>query len=221
MAVGVRSYGSSLHMQNVFNPDALPDVLPNIKAFGERILRPEFSCLEQDCGTTIGRRVPIPEVDTTGLIRLETNRPITEQDIIDSLQSGEFFHRVRDTSTCLTVGGFCARCGNGLYARLGLDGGTGVGQKYKLITRARSYQNYVAGTYSGSILGFSTLTSDPLPAPTSKWSSITSHAEMDRLCNELKTLKVNRDEMEYLYTIEDILERALAIIGTYGVYGYA
>lgn len=221
MALGVRSYGSSLRMQNIYNPDALPDTDPRLKAFAKRILVPRFKCVEQDCGTTIGRRVELPEQDAENLISLETNQRITEDEILDSLRNGIFFLRVRDSVTCLSEGGHCAFCGNGYYARIGIDDSMGPGMRYDMPASARSYQNYVANTFSGSLVGFSPLASDPLPAPSSKWSTITNHTEMDRMCGFLKPLNVNVDELEYLYTIEDILERALAIIATYGVYGNA
>lgn len=221
MGLGVRSYGNSLYTQNVFNPDALSDSIPLIKAFGYRILRPEFTCVEMDCKTPIGRRVNIPEVDTVGLIDLETNFKITEQDVVDSLMDGVFTTRLRDTANCLTQRGFCAFCGNGFYARVGIDDSVGVGHKYTLLTSARSYQNYVAKTYSGSLLGFSPLTSDPLPAPDRNWTTITNHSEMNRLCDLLRSTKLPRDTLDYLYTIDNVLERALTIIGLYGVYGYA
>ncbi|CAL9955641.1 hypothetical protein VPHD69_0008 [Vibrio phage D69] len=221
MALGVRSYGSSLRMQNIYNPEALPDTNPILKSFARRVLVPKFSCVELDCGTSIGRRVELPEQEAAGLISLETNEAITEEEVLDSLRNGVFFSRVRDSVTCLSEGGTCAYCGNGYYARVGVDDSMGVGESYEMPTSARSYQNYIANTYSGSIVGFSPLASDPLSSPSSKWSTITSHSEMDRMCRQLAPLKVNKDEMAYLYTIEDILERALAIIATYGVYGNA
>lgn len=221
MALGVRSYGSSLRMQNIYNPDALPDTDLRLKSFARKILTPRFKCVELDCGTTIGRRVELPEQDAENLINLETNQHITEDDILDSLRNGKFFMRVRDSSTCVSEGGHCAFCGNGYYSRIGVDDSMGVGVTYDMQSSARSYQNYIANTFSGSIVGFSPLASDPLPAPARKWEYITNHTEMDRMCSLLEPLKVNVDELEYLYTIEDVLERALAIIATYGVYGNA
>ena len=222
MKVGVRSYVNSLTMQNVFRPEALPAVIPELKKFGYKILHPEFKCVEEDCKTAIGRRINIPEVNAIGLIDLSTNQRITEKNIIDYLVSGIYEIRVRDTVSCVShKGGFCSNCGNGFFAREGMEDLAGIGESYTLITSPRAYQNYIAKSFSGSLLGFGTLTSSPLPAPSFAWHTLTSHREMDKLCDRLKTLKVSTDEMEYLYTIEDILERALAIIGTYGVYGYA
>lgn len=218
---GVRSYGSSLRMQNVFNPDALPDAEPRLKKFATKILRPLFTCVEVDCGTTIGRKVPIPEISIEGLISLETNSPYTDEDETELLSEGETFARTRDSVACLSAGGTCAYCGNGYLARVGSSDTMSVGEKYEMGTSPRSYQNYVAGKYAGSLLGFNTLNSDPLSAPEVKWGYLTSHVEMDRMCGLLRPFKVNRDELEYLYTIEDILERALAIIATYGVYANA
>lgn len=221
MSLGVRSYGSSLLMQNVYNPEALPDTVPALKSFASKILSPVFKCVEEDCKTTIGRTLAIPEIDSVGLIDLATNSKITDADVVNWITNGIFIARVRDTSTCLSEGGFCSKCGNGFFARKGENNFTGVGDEYVLQTSARSYQNYIAGKYAGSLMGFSTLTSDHLPAPQYKWSLLTSHKEMDKLCALLGNMKINSDELAYLYTIDNILERALAIIGTYGVYGNA
>ena len=221
MATGVRSYGNSLHMQNIFDPDKLPDVIPEVKAFASRILRPVFKCVEVDCGTKIGRRIDIPEVDAVGLIDLHTNEYIRHEDIVHYLDSGIYNIRVRDTVSCLSNRGFCAKCGNGFFAREGERVDTGPGNEYMLKTSPRSYQNYVASTFSGSLFGFSTLTASPLPAPPYAWDLLTTHREMDRLCDKMKAININVDEMEYMYSVEDILERALLIIGMYGVYGYA
>lgn len=219
MTLGVRSYGSSLRMQNVFNPDALPDTDARLKNFARKILVPEFKCVESNCGTTIGRRVPIPEIPLDGLIRLDNNQRYTEDDEYELLENGEFFARVRDSVSCISEGGTCAFCGNGYYARLGIDDSMAVGQTHPMPTSARSFQNYIAKRPSGSLIGFNVLTSDPLSAPSGNWAYLTSHSEMDRMCALLGNLKVTREEIDYLYSIEDVLERALAIIAVYGVYG--
>ncbi len=221
MTLGVRSYGNSLLMQNIYDFDALPTVNPILSAFSEKILNPRFTCVEADCQTTIGRRVNIPEVDVVGLYDLNTNRFIIEADIIRWLTNGIFTARLRDASSCLSSGGFCAICGNGYFAREGSGRSAEVGQSYVMSSPARSYQNYVAETFSGSLLGFSPLTAFPLSSTAAKWDLITDHVEMDAMCRQLEIMNVNSDELAYIYTIEDILERALAIIGTYGVYGNA
>lgn len=221
MALGVRSYGSSLRMQNIFNPEALPDTDMRIKDFAQRILIPNFQCVEHDCGTRIGRRIEIPEQKAEGLLSLGDSHVIVEEDVIEELVSGGTFVRVRDSVACLSEGGHCELCGNGYKARTESEGSMSVGNYYQMPTSTRSFQNYIANSYSGSIVGFSPLASDPLAAPGVKWINITNHEEMDRICSRLEALKVNVDELEYLYTISDILERALAIIATYGVYGNA
>lgn len=221
MALGVRSYGNSLRMQNVFDPTALPNTIPALKTFGTKILAPEFLCVESDCGTTIGRVLQIPEFNAEGLIDLTSNAVITEQNIIDWIIAGTYIARVRDTSTCVSEGGFCSRCGNGFFARINSNEITGPGVRYALPVPPRAYQTYIAGTYSGSLIGFSPVASAPLPGLERDWETVTTHQEMDRMCALLGGLNVPQEDLDYLYTVETVLERALLIIAVYGVYGNA
>lgn len=218
MALGVRSYGNSLLMQNIFDPQALPDTIPAVKLWADKVLNPRSRCVENDCGTTIGRVVNIPEVDVEGLIELESDSTITRSMVLTWLDNGITLIRLRDTSTCVSVGGHCAKCGRGFSARKGLRNDIIVGEYYDLAGNPRAYQNYAARTFSGSLLGFSELASSPLPTVPRNWRQITSHSEMDRICAQLATLNVPSDEMEYILNVEDLLERALIIIGVYGVY---
>lgn len=219
MALGIRSYGNTLLTQNLFNVDNLPDTLPALKDFGRRILEPTLRCTEADCGTKVGRLLQVPESTLVGLIELETNLPITEQNIIDWINSDIYTIRVRDTSTCVTEDGFCRDCGTGYNRRVGREGSPEIGEQVTFNSSARSYQNYIANSYSGAVMGWQPLAADPMPMVSSDWSSVTSHGEMDRLCNLLLPLGMARDDFDYLFTVTDILERALLIIGTYGVYG--
>lgn len=219
MALGVRSYGNALLTQNIFDLDNLPDTIPALNSFASRILTPTLTCTESDCKTPIGRLLQVPESDAEGLISLTTSQIISERDIINKILADNYTIRVRDTSTCLTEGGFCRNCGRGYYARIGVYDTPGLGEALKFTSSARSYQNYIAGTFSGALMGWEELASDPLPLTPSSWDYITSHPEMDRLCRLLQSKGLPRDDYNYLFTVTDILERALLIIGTYGVYG--
>lgn len=221
MALGVRSYSNSLLLQNVFNLDAIPNTDPILRSFANKILNPTMPCTEIDCETTIGRRMDIPDTDyeVLGLIALDTNAPIDDPYLVERLTAGNYFVRTRDTGNCLTENGFCRLCGRGYGARVGVTLNPAVGSSYALTGDTRGYMNYLAGTYSGALLGYEQLGVPVLPTIPENWSLITSHAEMDRLVPRLRSLRQNIDENDYLYTIEDILERALAIIAYYGVYG--
>lgn len=227
MAVGTRSYGNSLLLQNAYSIDDIPDTVPQLKRFAEKVLRPSIKCVEEDCGTTLGRKLPIPDVDVDGLIALDKDEPIWDGRVINDsyvvsrLREGIYHVRVRDTSSCISKGGFCQICGSGFNQRVGdVNNYPEIGKYYKLDAGTRPYINHVADTYSGSIMGYSPITSDPLPAREELWDDIVSDYEMDAMCRLLKDkLKQSPDENDYLYSIENKLERALAIIGCYGVYG--
>lgn len=222
MALGVRSYGSTLLTQNLLVADNLPDKIPALKNFSRKILEPSFKCVEDDCGTTVGRLLQIPESTLVGLVELDTNRVITDQHIIDLINLDRYTLRVRDTSSCVSKGGFCRRCGTGYNARVGIPGSPAIDEYVTFKPESsRPYQNYISNTYSGSVMGWLPLAADPLPSVADNWSLITSHSEMDGLCYMLKPLGMARDDYDYLFQVEDILERALLIIGTYGVYGNA
>lgn len=219
MALGVRSYGSALLTQNIFVTDNLPNTIPAIKSFARKVLEPTFTCKEADCKTTVGRLLQVPEASLEGLIRVDNNQAITEQNIIDWINADVYTTRVRDTSSCLTVGGFCRDCGTGYNARILEYGTPELGKPMTFKSSPRSFQNYIAGTYSGAAMGWLPLSADPLPNDPTDWNTITSHGEMDKLCRLLLPKGMPRDEYDYLFTVTDVLERALLIIGTYGVYG--
>lgn len=221
MELGVRSYGNTLLTENLFKVPNLPDKIPAIKAFAYKILEPDFKCIEDDCSTTIGRLLQVPEADLVGLIELESNQYVVEQDIFDWILEDRYTVRVRDTSACVTKDGFCRRCGTGYNARVGIVGSPELGEFKKFESSPRAFQNYLAGTYSGAVTGWQKVAAAPLPGVPDDWSVLTSHGEMDRLCNLLKPLGIAQDDLEYLYGVEDILERALLIIATYGVYSNA
>lgn len=219
MALGVRSYGSALLTQNIFVVDNLPDTIPAIKSFARKVLEPTFICKESDCKTTVGRLVQVPEASLIGLIRLDTDQPITDAKIEEWVRAGTYTTRVRDTSSCLTEGGFCRNCGIGYNARILEYGTPELNKPMTFKNSPRSFQNYIAGTYSGAAMGWLPLSADPLPNDPSDWSTITTHGEMDKLCRLLLPKGLPRDEYDYMFTVSDILERALLLIGTYGVYG--
>lgn len=219
MALGVRSYGNTLLVQNIFEPDNLPDTIPLLKNFARKILTPNLKCVEADCGTTIGRVLQVPESDLVGLIRLDTNAVITDQDVTDWIRDGVYYTRVRDTSSCLSQRGFCRNCGRGYAARIGSDEAPSLGESYQFKSSPRALQNYISKTFSGSVMGWSPVASEPLQTTPDTWTSLTTHLEMDSLCRLLRPLGMARDDYEYLFSVDNILERALLIIGTYGVYG--
>lgn len=219
MALGVRSYGNTLMVQNMFIPENLPDSIPLIKEFAIRILTPTIQCKVADCKTTVGRLLQVPEGTKVGLIRSDTLAPISDSDITGWVTNDVYTVRVRDTSSCLVDNGFCRVCGSGYKARIGQEGIHSVGSFVKFEPSARAFQNYIANTYSGAVMGWSVLSSDPLPTTPDNWSYITSHDEMNRLARLLLPKGLPRDDYDYLLSVTDILEKALLLIGTYGVYG--
>lgn len=219
MALGVRSYGNALLTQNMYDPANLPNTVPALKNFASKVLEPTLECLEVDCGTKVARLLQVPEANLLGLIRLDNNQPIIDQDIVDWIKSDQYTTRVRDTSSCVTAGGFCRNCGTGYNARIGIQESPSIGDRITFKSSPRSFQNYIAKTYSGSAMGWLPVAADPLPTIPFNWMKLVSHGEMDRLCHLLKPLGMAQDDFDYLFTVEDVLERALLIIGTYGVYG--
>ena len=221
MALGVRSIGNSILIQNVFIADNLPNKIPAIKTFAKKVLEPAFLVKEGDCKTRIGRALPLPEYDILGLIELFTNQPITDSDIDDAIRAGKYILRVRDSGHCATDKGVCAKCAHGYLARVGIQDTPPVGSVLQTMGTASSYVNYLAGTYSGAAAGYSPITEEVLPGVPSDWSEITTHHEMDGLCRSLREVGLPSDDFNYLMEVEGILERALLLISTYGVYGNA
>ncbi len=216
MALGVRSYGNSLLLQNVFDLGAIPSEDLVLYAFAEKVLNPVFNIVEPDCGTLLGRRVQLVHA-TLGDIELGAEVPVTTDRLNELITLGETSVRTRDMSSCISTGGVCASCVRGTLIRRELPL-PALDSIVKIPTTARSAQNYIANSYSGSLLGYEPIDSDPLPGYPALWDKITSHKEMDSVCRRLKDFKISVDELEYLYGIEDVLERALAIIAFYGVY---
>lgn len=216
MTLGVRSYGNSLLLQNVFNMEVLPAEDRDIFDFAKKILHPTLDVVESDCGTLLGRRVKLVQ-STLGNIELGEEVPVTGQRLNELIAGGYTVVRTRDLSACVATGGVCASCARGTLTRRGLPTGD-ISGRIMVPTTPRSAQNYVANSYSGSLLGYEPIDSDPLPGYPALWNKITSHKEMDSVCRRLKDFKISVDELEYLYGIEDVLERALAIIAFYGVY---
>ncbi len=221
MALGVRSYGNALLAQNIYKPENLSNKVPALKAFARKILEPTLTCTEEECGTTVGRLLQVPEAALVGLVRLDNNQTITDDDIVYWIENDIYTVRVRDSANCLTEGGFCRNCGRGYQHRILDPGSPALGDRKTFASSARSYQNYIAATFSGASMGWLPLAADPLPTVPDNWGVVTNHGEMDRMCRLLSKLGVPSDDYAYLFTVEDILERALLIIGTYGVYGYA
>jgi hypothetical protein len=203
----------------MFIPENLPDSIPLLKEFATRILTPTLQCKVANCNTSIGRLVQVPEGTKVGLIRSDTLLPISDSDITGWVINDIYTVRVRDTSSCLVTNGFCRVCGSGYKARIGEEGAYPVGSSATFEPSARAFQNYIANTYSGAIMGWSVLSSDPLPTIPDNWSYITSHDEMDRLARMLLAKGLPRDDYDYILSVTDILEKALLLIGTYGVYG--
>lgn len=221
MALGTRSNFNTLLTQNMFLKSAVSSKSEALKLFSHKILWPTLKCVEYDCGTTIGRVMSIPETNPVGLISLETNAVIAEEFITDYLSRGIYKIRVRDTGTCLSTGGFCAKCGRGYNARvLGRDVYPTVGKNYTLQGSASAYQNYVANSYAGSLLGYTSLPSDPLPAVPKDWEEVTRHREIEKMISLLVQMGLPVDIATYLRSIPDTLEASLAIVAYYGVYGY-
>tara|TARA_R110002073_G_scaffold297130_3_gene463210 strand:- start:314 stop:817 length:504 start_codon:yes stop_codon:yes gene_type:complete len=163
----------------------------------------------------------VPETDPSGLISLDTNAVITEEYIVSVLSQGIYTIRVRDTNTCVSVGGFCARCGRGYNARTtGTDVYPLVGSYYRLTGSAASYQNYIAKRQVGALLGYSVLTADPLPSVPRNWILLLTDREVGKMVSLLVGMGLPVDISEYILLIPDRLEQALAIIAYYGVYGY-
>jgi hypothetical protein len=212
--IGTRDYSNNYVLQNVFNYEYLPDTDAPLKAFAKKILSPKILCVEADCDTKIGRRVSTL-TSIEGLIELGTNQIISESTVSSLLSVGTYYVRVRDGSTC-TSNGVCSLCYYGSSARYGAYDSGIIGSYMELTGDAASYQNFLANTYSGSLLGYKVIPADPLPYHYTLWSTITNHREMDGLCNRLKG--VPPDELEYLKSIQGHLERALMIIAYYGVY---
>lgn len=215
--IGVRSYGKTLLFQNVFNADKVPGTDPVLKAFARKILNPKIECIEENCGTTIGRRMSaLSKLD--GLISLETNLAITDDYVKSKLSKGEYYIRVRDGGHCASENGVCSLCASGTNARLGVRLIPSVGTRPELKGTPRAFQNYLADTYSGSLLGYQKVDAEPLPIHGSLWNKVTTNEEVSFMLDRLSKLDIPRDEISYIRSIEDMLEKALMIIAYYGVY---
>lgn len=220
--LGVRSYATSMMLENLFKQKSMPDLLPNVKAFTTKILQPTVKIVEEDCHTMIGRNVSADDYSMIGLLALDTDELIDEQYLIDKYENNIFAIRVRDTCACTSNGGVCRKCLHGTYIRLGMNLPVPpVGSIVKLPVESASYLHHLASTYSGALVGALPLPAAPLPIRPDLFSALVSHEEMDMVTRDLETLKIPSDELDYMNNIQDRFERALLILTYYGVYGNA
>lgn len=219
MALGNRSYANALFLENIFN--VTPKVDMDLYRFARRVIYPTVKVVIDDCRTLIGLKLQA-ETDTIGMINLDTGLAIT-QDYLNSLYvQGIYELRVRDTSTCTAPGGVCKKCLAGAMARHKQAGTVPpVDSVVTLKGDSGAFLEYLGNTYSGALMGIESVPSSPLPIRSALYSGIVDHQTMDKLANNLKTLKMNSDEVDYTKTVRDELERALIMIAYYGVYGSA
>ena len=110
----------------------------------------------------------------------------------------------------------------GLYARLGYTSPVlEVGSPVTLEGAPSSFIGYLAGTYSGALVGILPIPTDPLPVNPAIMAGLVTHEEMDSLINRFSDLAVTQDEIDYMLSIPDKFEKALMIVAYYGVYGNA
>lgn len=220
--LGVRSYANSMLMENLFKQKSMPDLNRALKSFSTKILMPSVKIVEDNCGTLIGRNVSADDDSMMGLLALDTDTLIDDAYLVEKYTQGIYTIRVRDTSACTSPGGICRRCLHGTFVRLGFtDTVPAIGTTVRMPTDPESYINYLGNTYGGSLLGVSPLPADPLPIRPDMFASLVTSEEMDTMVSNLQALKVPDDEIDYLNTIHDKLERAFMIVAYYGVYGNA
>lgn len=220
--LGVRSHANSILLENFFRQQAMSDRSPLIKKMATKFLTPAIKVVEEDCKTLVGRNVSSDDDSMLGLLALDTNTIIDEEYLIKKYEAGIFDIRVRDSSACTSKGGVCRRCLHGTYVRLGMDTELpAVGVTVQIPTEPSSLINHLAETYGGSLIGILPVSAEPLPVRETILELLTTDLELERCIDELAALKVPGDEVDYLKQVTSRLERALMIIGYYGVYGNA
>lgn len=219
--LGVRSYAQSMTLENFFKQKAMPNLLPNVKSFTTKILQPTVKVVEEDCHTLLGRNVSADDYSMVGLLALDTDEVIDIDYVVEKYENNIFTIRVRDTCACTSVGGVCRKCLRGTYIRLGIPDVPTVGEIVRMPVESSAYLNYLAGTYSGAIMGALPLPSPPLPLRPDLFEELVSHEEMNMMVREMGSLKIPRDEVDYLNNINGKFERALIILAYYGAYGNA
>lgn len=220
--IGVRSYAQSMTLENFFKQKAMPDLLPNVKSFTTKILQPAVKIIEDDCHTMIGRNVSADDYSMVGLLALDTDDIIDEAYVVDKYKHNIFTIRVRDTCACTSIGGICRKCLHGTYIRLGItEDLPPVGTVVKMPVESSAYLNYLAGTYSGAIMGALPISSPPLPLRPDLFEELVSHEEMNMMTRDMGALKIPSDEVDYVNNIQSKFERALMILAYYGAYGNA
>ena len=217
--VGVRSYGNSLFIENLFK--YIPNRDDALARFSRRLLNPEVRVTAADCNTVIGSRKAADDT-LIGQIALATGKKISLAYLDELFSKGIYEVRVRDTESCAARNGICLACLEGLYARTGItDPLPEVGSSVVIKSSPSSFLGYLAGTYSGSLIGVLPIPTDSLPVNPTIMSDLVTNDEMDLLSDKLLTLNVTRDEVDYIKTIADKFEKALMIVSYYGVYGNA
>lgn len=217
--VGVRSYSNALFIENLFKQ--VPNRLPAFTRFSKKVLHPTVTIKAADCNTVIGSKKASDD-NLIGQIALATGKPITLEYLDSMFRQGVYDIRVRDTESCTAIGGICQACLKGLYARLGNTSPVPeVGSSVTLEGAPSSFIGYLAGTYSGALVGILPIPTDPLPVNPAIMAGLVTHEEMDSLINRFSDLAVTQDEIDYMLSIPDKFEKALMIVAYYGVYGNA
>ena len=217
--VGVRSYGNSLFIENLFK--RVPNKDTALTRFSKKVLNPTVKVTLSDCNTVIGTKKAADD-SLIGQISLATGKPITLDYLDDMFRQGIYDIRVRDTESCTARNGICKECLKGLYARLGAtEKIPEVGSSVTLPGAPGAFLAYLASTYSGALLGILPIPSDSLPVNPTIMSDLVDHDEMDTMLNKLLVLGVTQDEVDYIRRIPDKFEKALMIVAYYGVYGNA
>jgi hypothetical protein len=108
----MRTYTSFILFEEVL--DFTPQVDSTLYQFVQDVTNPRVRVLKNDCGTTVGRIIPVT-YEIEGLTELSNDTIITKTRIDTLLSSGTYFVAVRDLYTCVVDQGVCQRCYEGTY----------------------------------------------------------------------------------------------------------
>lgn len=148
----MRTYSSFLLFEEVL--DFVPQTDTGLYLFTQDVIKPKVRVVEADCGTTVGRVIPV-NYEIEGLIELATDIIINKTRIDTLLTAGTYFVAVRDLYSCVSSQGICQRCYQGTYIDTTAPA---LSATVRLLPEYNYQTDVLVGTGSQTIY---TLTEDP------------------------------------------------------------
>ncbi len=105
--MSIRSYANDILFETVF--DSLPDNNTTLSRLADQIFSPRLTLTESDCGTTLGKVIPLT-YEAVGYVELTTGNALSLTRIRELLDQDLYTVSVRSTSSCIAKEGLCQAC---------------------------------------------------------------------------------------------------------------